>query len=259
MPGPSWLMLLAALGTAGFFLLLTVKLVVPALIFGVFAVAMVIAWMWELDPGPVYPPQDIGAGIKLPVYVTGPTSHSWWATVIFLLVDGALFASMLFSYLFLRTVNPGSWPPQDVQIPPLLWPAIAALVLAASGVVMAHANRALAAESQRGPWAMRSALILATLLMGASFGIALHDLWQSGLRPSQHAYGAMVYTVLAYQGLHVAVLLVMACYLLARSVCGLLDAVRRASLDNVRLLWYYTVGQGLVALATIHLFPRLVS
>src|ERR687898_791744 len=139
------------------------------------------------------------------------------------------FASMLFSYLFLWTVNPGSWPPQDVQIPPLLWPAIAALVLAASGVVMAHANRALAAERQRGPWTMRSALILATLLMGASFGVALHDLWQSGLRPSQHAYGAMVYTVRAYQGLHVAVLLVMACYLLARSMCGLLDPVRRAS------------------------------
>jgi hypothetical protein len=44
---------------------------------GMLAVAMVLAWVWDLDPGPAYPPQDIGAGIKLPVYVTGPTSHSW--------------------------------------------------------------------------------------------------------------------------------------------------------------------------------------
>jgi cytochrome c oxidase subunit I+III len=258
LPGPSWLTLLAAFGTAAFFLLLTVKLVVPALICGVFAVAMVIAWTWELDPGPAYPPQDIGAGIKLPVYVTGPTSHSWWATVVLLLVDGALFASALFSYLFLWTVNPGSWPPQDVQISPLLWPAVSAIVLVASGSAMSYGNRALPAEDQHGPWSMRSALVVATLLMGASFWIAFQDLWQTGLRPNQHAYGATVYTILAYQGLHVAVLLVMACYVLARSACGLLDSVRRATFDTTRLLWYYTVGQGLVALATIHLFPRLL-
>jgi cytochrome c oxidase subunit I+III len=55
-----------------------------------------------------------------------------------------------------------------------------------------------------------------------------------------------------------AALLVMACFVLARSLSGLLDPLRRASFDNTRLLWYYTVGQGLVALATIHLFPRLV-
>jgi cytochrome c oxidase subunit I+III len=233
-------------------------LVIPALICGVLAVAMVIAWVWALDPGPTYPPQDIGAGIKLPVYVTGPTSHAWWATVVFLLVDGALFASLLFSYLFLWTVNPGSWPPGDVQVPPLLWPAVAAIVLAGSGAAMAYADRALGAETQRDPWVMRIALVVATLLMDASLWIAFHDLWQTALRPSQHAYGAMIYTFLGYQGLHVAVLLVMACYPLARSVYGLLDAVRRASFDNARLIWYYTVGQGLVALATIHLFPRLI-
>ncbi len=35
MPGPSWSHVIAAVGTAGFFLLLTVKLVVPAISFGV--------------------------------------------------------------------------------------------------------------------------------------------------------------------------------------------------------------------------------
>jgi cytochrome c oxidase subunit I+III len=73
LPGPSWLPLLAAFGTAGFFLLLTVKLVVPALICGVFAAVMLIAWMWGLDPGPAYPPQDIGAGIRSTPPVRPPT------------------------------------------------------------------------------------------------------------------------------------------------------------------------------------------
>jgi cytochrome c oxidase subunit I+III len=259
LPGPSWLPLLAALGTAGFFLLLTIKLVFPALVCGVFAVAMIIAWLWSLDLGPAWPPQDIGAGIKLPVYATGPISHSWWGTVILLLVDGALFVSMLFSYLYLWIVNPEGWPPDGVQLPPLNLPAVAALALVASGVAIAYASGSLRPERWRGPWPMRSGLVLATLLMLASFGIAFYDVWQTGLRPTEHAYGAVVYTILGYQGLHVVLLLVMACYVLARSFCGRLEPARRASFDNTMLIWSYTVGQGLVALATIHLFPRLLD
>jgi cytochrome c oxidase subunit I+III len=259
LPGPSWLPLLAALGTAGFFLLLTVKLVAPALVCGAFALAMIIAWLWGLDLGPVWPPQDIGAGIRLPVCATGPISHSWWATVVLLLVDGAAFVSLLFSYLYLWMVNPQGWPPDGVQVPPLILPASAALALLASGAALAYASRALRTERWRGPWSMRSGLVLATLLMLASSAIAFDDVWQTGLRPTEHAYGAVVYTILGYQGLHVALLLVMACYVLARSFCSLLDPARRASFDNTMLIWFYTVGQGLVALTTIHLFPRLLD
>jgi cytochrome c oxidase subunit I+III len=38
--------------------------------------------------------------------------------VVLLLVDGALFVSLLFSYLYLWIVNPDGWPPDGVQIPP---------------------------------------------------------------------------------------------------------------------------------------------
>ena len=52
MPGPSWTHFFAAAFTAAFFLLLTIKLVVPAIICGVLAVACCLVWVWELDPGP---------------------------------------------------------------------------------------------------------------------------------------------------------------------------------------------------------------
>ncbi|WP_119459220.1 cytochrome c oxidase subunit I [Rhodospirillaceae bacterium SYSU D60014] len=259
MPGPSWTAMLAAVGTAAFFMLLTVKLPIPAVICGVFAVAMVVAWLWSTDPGPAFPPQDVGGGITLPVYVTGSTSHSWWAMVVLLLVDGSIFASLIFAYFFLWTVNPGTWPPEGVELSSLLWPAAAAALFAASSAAIAYASRALAAAERRGQWPMRIALTLGVPLMIAALAIALYDQWQAGLRPSEHAYGAAIYVLLGYQGFHVAVLLLMAGYTLARSVCGLLDPVRRATFDNTMLLWHYMVGQGLVALAVIHLFPRLVE
>jgi cytochrome c oxidase subunit I+III len=102
-------------------------------------------------------------------------------------------------------------------------------------------------------------IVLAILLMILSLGIMFYSQWQTGLRPAEHAYGAVVYLILAYQGLHVAVLLIMGCYTLARWAFGRLDPVRRATFDNTMLFWYYTVGQGLAGLAVIHLFPRLIG
>jgi Heme/copper-type cytochrome/quinol oxidases, subunit 1 len=129
MPGqrPSWPTVLAAFGTAAFFLLLTVKLVVPALISGGFAVAMVVLWLWTTDPGPSHPPVDVGGGIKLPVYVTGPMSHSWWAMGVLILVAASLFASLVFTYFFLWTVSPQLWPAGEEKLPALRYPLVAAL------------------------------------------------------------------------------------------------------------------------------------
>jgi cytochrome c oxidase subunit I+III len=54
------------------------------------------------------------------------------------------------------------------------------------------------------------------------------------------------------------VLLVMGAYTMARLRCGMLDATRRVTFDNTRLLWHYTVAQGIVILAAIEVLPRMV-
>ena len=52
---------------------------------------------------------------------------------------------------------------------------------------------------------------------------------------------------------------IMALYTLARSLCGMLTGVRRATFDNTMLLWHYTTAQGLVALVVSTFFPRLLG
>lgn len=258
MPGASWPTVLAAFGTAAFFLLLTVKLVVPALVAGVFAVVMTIAWMWTTDPGPSHAPVPIGGGISLPVYVTGPLSHSWWAMVVLILVSAAMLACLVFSYLFLWTVSPAVWPAAGGALPALRYPLAAALLLVSSSGAIAYASRALKrASHDGGHWPVRCALLLAAPLLAAALGAEFYGHWQSGLRPTDSSYAAMVYTFVAVQGFFVAVMLVMGLYTLARSLCGRLNAERRATFDNTMLLWHYTVVQGLLALALVHGFPIL--
>jgi cytochrome c oxidase subunit I+III len=258
LPGWSFLPLVAGAGTAAFFLFLTVKMLVPAFIGGIVALVSIWRWMWESDRGVAFPPVDIGDGIKLPVYASGPVSHSWWAMVVLMLVDGTVFASLVFSYFYLWTVGGGAWPPAGVELPASGWVLAAALGWALSSALFAWAGRALPAAGS-GQGAFRVALLVAIALMLAAYCTDLYGLYHAGIRPSQSAYAAVVYGVLAWQGMHVAVLLYMTVYTLARSWCGLLDRERRVTFDNTRLFWHYMVGQGLAGILLVHGASRWLS
>ncbi|MGH8717616.1 MAG: cytochrome ubiquinol oxidase subunit I, partial [Burkholderiales bacterium] len=238
--------------TAAFFLLLTFKLVVAALVCGVIAVASILCWLWSTDPGATHPPVEIGGGIKLPVYLTGPTAHSWWAMIVLILVAGAIFGSLIFSYLFLWTVLPDMWPARDELSAPS-YPLAAGGLLVFAGIVMAYANRAL-----KGGRNKHLALAITPAALIAAFALDFTAQWQTGLRPGDSGYGAAVYMVLGLQGFFVSVVTIMAGYVLARSLCGLLTSARRATFDNTMLFMCYTVAQGLIALALVHGFPRLL-
>jgi cytochrome c oxidase subunit I+III len=83
--------------------------------------------------------------------------------------------------------------------------------------------------------------------------------WRTGLSPSTHAYGAAVYAIVSLQIFFVLTTLVMGLYTIARWLAGRLDSIRRSTFDNTMLFWSYTVGQGLVGLAVVHGFPRLIG
>src|SRR5690606_8368956 len=151
MPGPGWSQFLAAAFTASFFLLLTVKVVVPALICGCLAIVACLVWVWGLDPGPDKGPIAISRDIKLPVYRTGPSSHGWWAMVVLILVAGSLYISYLFSYLYLWTVSPEVWAGSGAgpAPPDPAWPLGTAALFLAAVVAFAVAGRILGPRGER--------------------------------------------------------------------------------------------------------------
>jgi cytochrome c oxidase subunit I+III len=245
---------LAGLGTAAFFLFLTVKLFIPSAIGAIVALVSIFKWLWESEPAPSGKLYDIGGGVRLPDYMTGSRSHAWWAVVVLMLVDGAIFASLVFSYFYLWTVAPAGWPPSGFDVPASAASLIASGAFIGSSIALRVANRSLDAHASL--FALSTALLVALLAIWTGFAFNLHAVWSTDVRPDAHAYGAVSYTFLAWQGLHVALVTLMAGYTAARSWAGLLDPERRSAFDCTRLLWHYTVVQGLFALAVMHA-PRL--
>jgi cytochrome c oxidase subunit I+III len=106
---------------------------------------------------------------------------------------------------------------------------------------------------------MRFSLFAAIPLAAGGVAAQFYGDWQAGLSPETHSYGAVLYAFASWQGFFTAVLAVMALYTAARSLCGKLNHVRRGTFDNTALLWHYTTAQGLVTLAVVTFFPRLIE
>ena len=254
LPGPSWLPVLAGAGTAAFFLSLTVKLMIPAALGALIALVSIFMWLWQTDAAPTAKRYDVGGGVILPDYMSGARSHSWWAMVVLMLVDGSIFACLVFSFFYLWTVEPAGWPPPGLSLPLLNSSLIAGGGWMAAAGVAWFANRALTAQ--------RSGLLFDALMIGslaaAWLGIAfnMHALSAAGLAPEVHGYSATLYTMLAWAGLHAVLLTLMISYTLARRWAGLLSADRRNTFDNTRIMVYYCAAQAVVALA-VSFAPRL--
>ncbi|HWL63046.1 MAG TPA: cytochrome c oxidase subunit I [Steroidobacteraceae bacterium] len=253
LPGPSWLPLIAGAGTAGFFFALTVKQMVVAALFAAAALASILRWLWQGDPPPGNQDHEIGDGVRLPDYMTGSRSHSWWAMVVLMLVNGSVFASLTFGFFYLWTVNAGGWPPDGMTAPAGSWSMAGVVACAASAAMALLATRAL----QRRQGALTDLLQAGGVLaLWGAFAATAAALRGAGISPEAHGYGASMHALLGWLGLHVLLVTLMCGYTVLRRRCGLLDHRRRIIFDNTWLMWLFTAGQGLLLLA-ISNSPRL--
>ncbi|HET9693137.1 MAG TPA: cbb3-type cytochrome c oxidase subunit I, partial [Steroidobacteraceae bacterium] len=255
LPGPSWLPLLAGLGTAVFFFALTVKWTVLAVTGAGLAFWCLLRWLWASDPRPLEGEFDIGAGLRLPAYMTGSQSHAWWAVVVLLLVQGSVYASIVFGYFYLWTVTPGAWPPRPFELPDLSSSALAAAGWSAAILALVVAGRLLM-RGHAGRLAV--ALGVGLALLTSAFLFDLRAVQQVHIAAEAHAYGAAVYALLAWQGLHVVLVWIMTAYVLARLRAGLIGPRHRVTFDSLRLVWHYTAVQGLFTIAVLHA-PRFAT
>jgi cytochrome c oxidase subunit I+III len=144
-------------------------------------------------------------------------------------------------------------PPPQAALAAPLWPLLSSSLLVASSACMWLASRAV--QRRR-----LTPLVLAALVcMLAAFACDFNGQRLAGLEPTAQAWSATVATLLAYQGLHVIVLVMAALYLCARAWRALLTSASRATLDNTALMWHYTSLQGIVAAAAIHLVPWVMD
>jgi cytochrome c oxidase subunit I+III len=250
LPGDGWLPLIAGLGTAGFFLLLTVKWVVVAWLCAAMAIVALLRWLWASDRDPGVAAAEVAQGVVLPVGARGTRSHSWWGTLVLVVVDLTIFAALLFAHLHV-SMQAEVCPPPGAALPPVSWSLAAGGGWLASAAAMLGLLRA--AEQPR--WRVAAATMVALLLVGAASSAAVAGHVNADLSPRGNAWSATVAVLLAWQVLHAVVLVAMGGYLIARTCAGLLTPHCHATRDNVVLFWCSCATQGLVATIVVGQLP----
>ncbi|MCW5623838.1 MAG: cbb3-type cytochrome c oxidase subunit I [Burkholderiales bacterium] len=252
LPGYGWLPLLAAVGTAGFFLLLTIQAITPAFALGAVAIFCVWKWLGGTDQAPPLRTAEAAAGVSLPIGAHGRASHSWWATVILLVVDTSVLASMAFAHLHVAMLA-DVCPPPGARLPaggPL---GLAGALFIGSATAWWWAGRG---RDQAVLPRWRGILfVLAAGMAIAAFLLGLDAYRDAGLEPTRMGWSATIAALLSYQGFHGVLLTLIALHLTVRAWSGRISPMRRATYDNCALLWHYSCAQGIF----IMVLPVLVA
>lgn len=220
-------------------------------------VASVWWWLWTNgdDAAPLL--IDAGAGaqsLRLPTQSAHPRGPGWWGMLIFLLINGSLYAALVFAYFYLWLVA-SEWPPPGHVLPGLLMPSLgAALLLGAS--VTVHLARQRNAQD-RGV-ASRGLLLLASLMLCGFIATQAWVLADYGQAPQAHAYASLMWVLMGYHGVHAAAALLMAAFVWLRSLLGRVTLQRPQDIRVLTLFWHYTTGLWMIGLVLVHLFPRVV-
>jgi cytochrome c oxidase subunit I+III len=250
MVGPSIWPLLGAVFTAGFFLLLTVQAYALSIVCLPLAAFSILRWLWDTDRHVAQKEVDVGAGIMLPTYVTGPVAHGWWAAICVLVVAGMIFLMAVFSYLFVYGIHPTFW-----DIPADRWWAFPIAAGYAVGAALTFYGRHLLGRDGSSNWSPTAALLFASVLILAAFATDWFTWRGQGFDPELSAQGAFSHALLALQGQLVVVVVLMGGYLAARTASGLVRRPRNTTFDVVSLFLLYTAAQGASTAMLLRFFP----
>ncbi|MBW3563290.1 MAG: cytochrome c oxidase subunit I [Acidobacteria bacterium] len=252
LPGPSFIPLLAAVTIGGFFILGTFYLWMPAIMSLVAGTLVICYWLWiGTAKIPEKEEKDVGLGLKLPLYESGPSSVGWWAVLITMLAISTAFACLIFAYFFYWTIHP-DFPPENATGPGVLWPSIAlALILGSWGLGLL-ARRFNSAGKAGGYYGSTLGAITLALAGGASM---LAGPWLTGLDPKTHVYPATVWLLCIWTAGHAVVGVIMHLYCFARRLAGKMTAHYDIEIHNVVLFWHFVAITALVTVLTIAGFP----
>jgi len=253
-PGNTFVAFWAAVFTGGVFIFATFHWWVATLASGVLAFVTILAWLWTgTAVVPEKPEKDVGLGLTLPLYQSGPRSVGWWALFITMIGDMTAFFSLVFGYFFYWTVHE-EFPPKSATGPGVFWPALALALLAAAWLLTQLAR----GFNRRDRYVEYYGALVAGAVLAASGGAALVAApLRTGLDPTAHVYPAIVWVLVVWTVAHVALGLVMQLYCAARRLAGRVSAVHDIDVANTALYWHFLAITFVTTIAVVAGFPLL--
>lgn len=215
-------------------------------------IGLFLRWLWTVNGRDAPLRIEVKPGLWLPTQAAAKNAPGWWALVGTLLIDGSLFASLVYAYFYLWLHAP-AWPAGGAAFTALAPAAAALAALLLAGIAAWRASAAMrASHAQRAiGWH-----VLAVVAGLGFLALQLPTIAEAVGAPQRHAYGSVVWTLAGFHALHVAVAALIGGFVALRIARGHVDAERPLETRIATGFWRYVVAQGAIAWAVLHLFPR---
>lgn len=192
---------------------------------------------------------------SLPRMLQGHGDTVWWGVLFLIVIETAVFASLILSYFYLRAGAP-SWPLGGIEPPKLLLPTVNSLVLLASIVPVAWADHAARRGNQRalrlGKHAGQALLLVFLVIKVVEYAGYDYD-WRT------NAYGSLVWTMTGLHVAHVLTVLLKSGVVATLAWKGYFSPRRFAGVQANALYWYFVAAVWVPLYATIYLTPHLLQ
>ena len=249
--GTSYVTIVSAFALGAVFIALTFHWWIVAAASGIVSFCAILWWLWTgTAEVPEKPEKDVGLGLILPLYASGPASVGWWAMFITMVGDATAFASLVFSYFFYWTIHRDFT--AAIAGPGLRWPLTAALLFVCAWIATVAARQL---NSRDHKALFRIVLVGACAFTVAASAAGFAGPWLYAMDPTQHVYPATVWILVLWTLVHAAVGAVMQLYCLARSFAGRLTHEHDIDIHNVVLYWHFMAITAAITFAVVGLFP----
>ena len=193
---------------------------------------------------------DVERHLALPVGSAGKRSGGWWGMLALIATEAALFAYLIFSYLYLAALSPVHWPPEGQ--PKLGLATLNTGLLLLSSVFVWLCERLV----RKGRRRAGVASLAVGIVLGIAFvGVQMHEWGDHPYGLTTHLYGSLYFTITGFHMAHVVVGLIVLCFLLVWTVLGYFDARRYAALTIGGLYWHFVDVVWLFIFTTLYLSP----
>ena len=186
--------------------------------------------------------------LDIPVALQRGRPVGWWAVLLLVATEAALFGSMIASYFYLR-FEAVHWPPPGIPEPKVLTPALLTVVLVCSSVPAAAAAWA---ARRRLPGRASTALVT-TAALGALYAagtsVLLVQEWHEA-PATKDAYDSLFFTIQGAHVAHVAAGVLVNLFLLATIVRGRISQYRMNGIWAMSLYWHFVNALAVLVLLT---------
>jgi len=188
----------------------------------------------------------------LPDHEDGPRAAAWWGMLLLLVIESAVFGTLIASYFYLK-MGALEWPPAGEELPKAGIATINTLILVASSIPMHLADQAGARNQQTR---IRLGLIGGIALGTVFLILKVVEYSDVEYHWDDHAYGSIIWLIVGFHSAHVLSVVLKTLFMLYLAFKGYFTPERHLFLEVNGMYWHFVVGVWLPLYAVIYWVPR---